>query len=220
MKNKITYFSQVILFAATLLTYTPTLVWAARVSDYKEVSYEDLLNELTIKKTKLQRENESFYNPHRHMGIGYANSLTNIYTKEHALSHQATGIQISAGTDLVNANWYAEGIFRNYSAYTNISEDFSLRELEGKIGYTNTIETIWHYTLSSGLSQRFLRLNDNKLNLSINEATPSLVISTGFFAQVHKNLSVGAEASCRTAIVNRSADQNSFDIALRLNTSL
>ena len=95
-----------------------------------------------------------------------------------------------------------------------------MRELEGKIGYTNNLENIWHYSISTGVSNRFLRYTNNQRGISINESAPSLVIATSLFAQVHKNLSIGAEISGRTSMVNTFAEQNSFDFALRLNTSL
>ena len=47
-----------------------------------------------------------------------------------------------------------------------------------------------------------------------------LVIIVGVFEIDNKNLSVGAEVSGRTSMINTAAEQNSFDFALRLNTSL
>ncbi len=96
----------------------------------------------------------------------------------------------------------------------------SLREFDLKIGYTNQLESIWNYTLSSGLSNRFLRFTDPTRNVDVDSSTPAFVVSTGLNAQVHKNLSVGAEISARTSMVNDTADKNSFDFAFRLTTSL
>ncbi|QDK37412.1 hypothetical protein [Bdellovibrio sp. NC01] len=206
--------------AGLLLALTPTMVWAASGKDYEEVSYDDLLNELSSKKTKLQQENNTAGTPRLHVGIGYANSFSNISTNGEKFSRHATGIQLNAGTDLISPEWYAEGIFRNYGSNSNGSEDFSLRELEGKIGYTNLLQNVWHYTISTGVSNRFMTFKDNTRGINVDESTPALVISTGAYAQVHRNLSIGAEISGRTAMVNKTADQNSFDFAFRLNTSL
>lgn len=208
-----------IALASVLFILTPTMVWAASGKDYEEVSYDDLLNELTSKKQKIQKET-STDTPHLHAGIGYANSFSNISTNGSNYSRHATGIQLSAGTDLISPEWYAEGIFRNYGSNSDGNEDFSLRELEAKIGYTNLLKDVWHYSISSGVSNRFLKFTDNSRGINVDESTPALVISTGIYAQVHRNLSVGAEVSGRTAMVNKTADQNSFDFAFRLNTSL
>jgi len=211
---------QLLLIAVSLFA-APTLVQAAADKDYEEVSYDDLLNELSAKKKSLtQKENNSFDTVRLHAGIGYVNSFSNIATQKQNFNRHATGIQLSLGMDLFSPNWYSEGVFRNYGLTSSGSEELSLREFDLKLGYTNKLESIWSYSISSGLSNRFLRFTDPTRNIDVDDTTPSLVVSTGFNAQVHKNLSLGAEFSGRTAIVNRTADKNSFDFAFRLTTSL
>lgn len=207
---------------ASSVIFTSTLVQAASDGrgDYQEVSYDDLLNELSAKKrTVIPKSSSDLDDVRLHAGIGYANSFTNIATQNQNFSRHAAGIQLSVGMDLFSPNWYSEGVFRNYGQNSSGAEEFSLREIDLKIGYTNKLESIWSYTLSSGLSNRFLKFSDGK-GLSVDETTPSLVISTGFMGQVHKNLSIGAEVGARSAVVNRTADKNSFDFAFRLTTSL
>lgn len=200
----------------------PTLVQAAPAnSEYEEVSYEDLLNELSAKKQKVtQSSSSSFDDVRLHAGIGYINSFTNISTHSQNFNRHANGIQLSLGMDLFSPNWYSEGVFKNYGVTSSGSEEFTLRELDLKIGYTNRLESIWSYSISSGLSNRFLRFSDTSKGISVDETTPSLIVSTGFMAQVHKHLSLGAEVSAHTSMVNRTSDKNSFDFAFRLNTSL
>ena len=200
----------------------PTLVQAAASSaDYEEVSYDDLLNELSAKKKNfVKKEQSSFDDVRLHAGIGYTNSFTNISTKEDNITRHANGIQLSVGMDLFSSNWYSEGVFRNYGLTSSGSEEFSLRELDLKIGYTNKIDSLWSYSLSSGLSNRFLRYSDSARGISIDDTTPSLAISSGLNAQLHKNLSIGAELGARSALINRTADKSSLDFAIRLTTSL
>lgn len=203
--------------------FTPTFVQAASDSqgDYQEVSYDDLLNELSAKKHAVTKTTKSDLDEVRlHAGIGYANSFTNIATQKQNFNRHAAGIQLSVGMDLFSPNWYSEGVFRNYGQNSSGSEEFSLREIDLKIGYTNKLESIWSYTLSSGLSNRFLKFSDANTAINVDETTPSLVISTGFMGQIHRNLSIGAEVGARSALVNRTADKNSFDFAFRLTTSL
>ena len=212
-----------VVWAILLSTLTSTIVWASSSQDsgknYEELSYDDLLNELTSKKQKLQESN-STETPRLHAGIGYAHSFSNFATNGDKFSRHATGIQLSVGTDLISPEWYAEGIFRNYNSDPDGSENFSLRELEAKIGYTNLLQNVWHYSISTGISNRFLKFSDSSRGINVDESTPDLVVATGIFAQVHKNISFGGEVSARTSMVSHSADQNSFDFALRLNTSL
>ncbi|WP_374079617.1 hypothetical protein [Bdellovibrio bacteriovorus] len=211
---------QFVLIAVSFFS-TPTLVQAAGSSDYEEVSYDDLLNELSAKKNNLaKKQNSSLDDVRLHAGIGYANSFSNIAAQKQNFNRHVSGIQLSLGMDLFSPNWYSEGIFRNYGLTSSGNEELTLREFDLKIGYTNKLESIWNYTISSGLSNRFMSFSDPTRNIDVDSTTPSLVVSTGFVAQVHRNLSLGAEVSARTAMVNDTADKNSFDFAFRLNTSL
>lgn len=205
----------------SLLTI-PTLVQAKDSnSDYEEVSYDDLVNELKQRKQKLTRiENSSFDEVRLHAGIGYTNSFTNISANNQNYNRHATGIQLHVGMDLFSPNWYSEGVFKNYGVTSYGTEELTLREIDLKLGYTNKLESIWNYSISSGLSNRFLHFSDSTRNVDVNNTTPSLIIATGFSAQVHKNFSIGAELTSNMPVVNRTADKNSFDFAFRLTTSL
>lgn len=199
-----------------------TFVQAARAaSDYEEVSYDDLLTELSAKRRTLTNTQTSSFDTVRiHAGVGYANSFTNISAQKQNFNRHATGIQVSLGMDLFSPNWYAEGVLRNFGVTTIGDEELDLRELDLKLGYTNKLENIWSFTLSTGLANRFLRFSDATKNIDVNSTTPSVIVSTGFFAQVHKNISFGAEVSGHSAVISRTADKSSFDFAFRINTSL
>lgn len=200
----------------------PTLVQAAdRNSDYEEVSYDDLLNELHAKKNNLTNEqNSSFDEIRLHAGIGYTNCFTNIAAENQNFNRHATGIQLSIGMDLFSQNWYSEGVFKNYGVTSYGNEEMSLREFDLKLGYTDRLESIWSYSISSGLSNRFLRFTDSTRKIDVESTTPSLIVSTGFNAQIHRNLSLGAEISAHSAITSRTSDKSSFDFAFRLTTSM
>ncbi|MGZ3768022.1 MAG: hypothetical protein ACXVCP_05255 [Bdellovibrio sp.] len=202
--------------------FTPTLVQAFNnPTDYEEVSYDDLLNELKVKKNNIKKEETSSFDEIRlHAGIGYANCFTNIAAQNQNFNRHATGIQLSMGMDLFSPNWYSEGVFKNYGVTSNGNEEMTLREFDLKLGYTDKLESIWSYSLSSGLSNRFLRFTDPSRGINVDSTTPSLIVSTGFNAQIHKNLSIGAEVSAHSAIISRTADKNSFDFAFRLTTSM
>lgn len=209
---------------ATLSILTaPTMVWAASSNDsgYEEVSYDDLLTEISAKQKRVTLDKTSSLDDVRlHAGLGYVNSFSNLSANGKNYSRHANGIQLSLGMDLFSPEWYSEGIFRNYGTTTSGSEDLSIRDLEIKIGYTNKLEGVWNYSLSTGLSNRFLKFSDPTNNVNVDETTPSFVISAGFAAQVHKRLSLGAEMSAHTPMINKSVDKNSIDIAFRLTTSL
>lgn len=211
---------------STTQFFAPTLVQAEDRGhngdqEYQEVSYDDLLNELNSKKKNLtQKQTSSFDEIRLHAGIGYTNSFTNITAQQQNFNRHVTGIQLSMGMDLFSPNWYSEGVFKNFGLTSYGSEEMTLREFDLKLGYTNKLENIWNYSISSGLSNRFLKFSDPSKYIDVDNTTPSLIISTGFQAQVHRNLSLGAEVSAHTAIISRTADKSSFDFAFRLTTSL
>ncbi|MBO9666661.1 MAG: hypothetical protein J7501_07580 [Bdellovibrio sp.] len=205
----------------SLVTFTaPTIVWATSNSDYTEVSYDDLVNELSRKKDTADQAERAVNAGKAHLGIGYANSFSSISAAGKTFSRHTSGVQVSAGMDLGSPRFYTEGIFRNYGTNDSTTESFSLRELDMKLGYTNVIENIWNYSLATGLSTRFMKYTNSETHGSIDQVTPSLVISSGIFAQIHRNISIGAEISGRTAMINNAQDKDSFDFAFRINTSL
>jgi hypothetical protein len=204
-------------FASAVLALTPALVQAAS-SSYEEVSYDDLVQELS-QKSKTRSTEVAAPMPTLHAGIGYANTFTNIAAGGRSYNRYANGLQLSLGSELFAPEFYTEGIFRNYGS-PNAAEDFSIRELDLNLGYKNKLEGIWKYTISTGLSNRFLKFEDPSNKVSVDDTTPSFVVSSGFLAQVHKRLSFGGEISLRQAIISKTADKNSVDFAFRITTSL
>ncbi len=104
---------QFVLISLSLFS-TPTLVQAAnsdgKSDEYEEVSYDDLLNELSAKKKHLTKKQESSFDDVRlHAGIGYSNTFTNIAAQNQNFNRHASGIQLSLGMDLFSPNWYSEG---------------------------------------------------------------------------------------------------------------
>ncbi|AHI05575.1 hypothetical protein BDW_05335 [Bdellovibrio bacteriovorus W] len=208
---------------ALLFTLSAGTMVHAASSDYEEVSYEDLLKELDQKKNQMRssiRTNDSLDAVKMHVGVGFANSFTNISADKSNFNRHASGVQVSLGMDLMTPEWFTEGVFRNYGVNTSGNEELSLKELELKLGYTNYLEGIWKYSLSAGISNRFMKFSDDTRGISVNDTTPSLVVGTGFNAQINRFISLGAEVSARTALVDRTADKNSFDLIFKLNTTL
>ena len=202
----------------------PTLVQAEVDSsgkDYQEVSYDDLLNELNAKKTNIRKDTQSSLDTVMiHAGLGYVNSFSNFRTNGQNESRYQNGLQLSLGIDLFSPNWYSEGVFRNYGVTSQGSEDINLKEFDLKVGYKAPISNIWAYSFGTGIANRFLKITDSSRDVSVNETTPSFMLSGGFYATPSKNISVGLEANARTPFVSDTADQNSFDFALKVITSL
>lgn len=211
------------LLVTILLISTPTLVQAARGSDkdYEEVTYDELLNELSTKKNKLVNDHVSpFDTVMIHAGLGYISSFANYRANNQNLNRYQNGLQLSLGIDLFSPNWYSEGVFRNYGVTSQGEESINLKEFDLKVGYKAPIAQMWSYSLASGLSNRFLTITDSSKSIDVNTTTPSLLLSAGVYINPNKNLALGLEGSAHSALVNRTVDRDSVDFAFRIITSL
>lgn len=208
---------------AILLSSLPTLVQAEGkdAPGYTEVTYDDLLTELSAKKTTLARESRSpFDSVMIHAGLGYISSFANFQANNETMSRFETGLQLSLGIDLFSPNWYSEGVFRNFGVSSQGTETINLKEFDLKVGYKAPVSNLWSYTLGTGLSNRFLTISDPARGIDVNSTTPSLMISGGFYANPNKNIAIGIESNAHAALISRTADKSSFDFALRVITSL
>ena len=201
------------IFTASLPT---TYVQAA---DYEEVTYDSLLNELTLKKNRSitkQNNNYRFNDIQIHAGFGLLGSVSSIKTNEGQFSRYQDGLQLSMGIDLFSANWAAEGVFRNFGSEKRDNENLSLREFDLKVIYRNKTSDRIGYRIGGGLTTRYLKYNSPTQN--VNDSTPFSLVSFGMDSFITKNMSIGLETSLRTSMITRTIDKNAVDVALRLDT--
>ena len=121
MQNKKTL--QIVLIVAALFGAS-TLVQAAPASsssEYEEVSYDDLLNELSAKKKTMARShNDSLDATRIHAGIGYANTFSNISTMVYGSMPQvlnAANKVRASHKEIKGKIPYRAGAFHKDSAY-------------------------------------------------------------------------------------------------------
>ncbi len=189
--------------------------------DYQEVTYDELLNELSTKKSKITQEKSSPFDEIMiHAGIGFLNSYSEFKVNGENLNRFQSGMQLALGIDLFSNNWYSEGVFKNYGITTQNSEDITLREIDLKIGYKDMINNVWSYSFGPGIANRMLKISDTRRNIDINESSPSFLLTGGIQAHPNKNIAIGLEANARSAFVNNTADRSSYDLALTITTSL
>lgn len=212
------------LAVALLSTVVPTLVQASEPKDsrdYQEVTYDDLLNELS---SKQKQQTANGYSPFDqvmiHAGLGYISSFSNYQANNQNFSRFQTGLQLSLGIDLFSPNWYSEGVFRNYGVSSQGDETINLKEFDLKVGYKAPLSGVWSYTLATGLANRFLTIQDPSRDIHVDSTTPSLLVSGGVYLNPNRNVAIGVETSAHSALVSRTADKDSFDFALRVITSM
>lgn len=184
-------------------TLTPCFGRAAATaeSEYEEVSYDDLLARISNKKTYLKQESGSpFDDVLIHVGIGYITSFSETSIPNDNISNRLSGIQLTLGINLFNPNWYSEANWKNYGVNSSASQEVSLRELDFRIGYMNSLSESWNYKIGTGLATRFLHFSNPSKLINYDSTTPALLAHFGLFNMISKSLSFGAEVSMESPL--------------------
>ncbi len=203
--------------ALSLLVHSPKV----QAEEYEEVSYDDLVNQISHRKSQINSRQETsanFDNLLIHAGIGLVTTATSInYQGNDNLKYQ-NGFELSMGIDLFSENWATEGVIRNFGQSTSGSETRSLRELDLKILYRSSPLNKFGFRAGAGLGTRYFKLSDSANGASIDDTTPTALAFGGLDVYLSKNVSLGIEAGLRSAMVSSTTDKNSIDTALHLDT--
>ena len=192
----------------------------SQVSDpsYQEVTYDDLLNQLSRKKSQLQSDkNSPFDKIMFHAGLGLISSAISVQIDGKDRTKYQNGFQLSLGVDLFSEVWATEGVIRNFGTVKSGNETRSLREFDLKVFHRIQINSDSGLRFGAGLGTRYLKINDALSGLAINDNTPVTTIFGGLDSFLSKSTSLGVETGFRTAMISRTHDKNSVDITLRLD---
>lgn len=186
----------------------------ATETEYEEVSYEDLLGRIANKKSYLKSESSSpFDDILIHTGLGYVTTFSEAALPNDNISPRLAGIQLTLGINLFNPNWYSEANWRNFGTSTSLSHEVSLRELDFRIGYLNSLDHNWNYKIGTGLSTRFFHYSNPTKALSYDSTTPALMIHFATMNSINKYLSFGAEISMQSPLT-ASYDRGGWNLGL------
>ena len=198
--------------------FAATLVQAA-TPEFEEVSYDDLVNQINLKKSSISENSHDPLDELKiHAGFGLISSANSVSIQGQDSFKYQNGFQISLGIDLFSNNWAAETVLRNFGQAGSGSETRSLREFDLKLIRRDFLSGNLSYRLGAGIGNRILKVDDSSQNISVNDNTPCAVLFGGFDSYISKSLSVGIEASLHSSMVNQTADKNSGDLTLRLDT--
>jgi hypothetical protein len=220
MTKQISIISILALFLFFASSILATKVRAETSSaDYEEVSYDDLINRLHKKKTRVISNQVSVLDDIAiHAGVGFITSAISVQQNNHLSQLNLNGFQISLGIDLFSPNWVAEGAIRNFgSGSNNPAENHSFREVDLKTFYRSlSTPSIMGYRLGAGLGTQYLDYRDP--GISTSESSPALVVFGALDNNLSKNFGVGAELGYRTSMLSSNANRSSIDLMLRLDT--
>ncbi len=213
---------------ATILMSTTLVQSAVAATDYEEVSYDDLVNQLHEKKNSYRFEgNDPFQQNKIHVGFGLLTSMTNTeYDGGKSMKYQ-NGFQLSLGIDLFSPIWAAEGNLRNFGQAHSGTETRSLREFALKLMHRDRFNGARDslngggslgYRAGFGVGNRYLRISDDINGLVVNDNTPAMVFFGGLDAYASKNFSIGIETDYHASLVGNTADKGALDFTFRLDT--
>lgn len=207
--------------AFSFLSFLSTNVQAntSGSADYQEVSYDDLVNELSQQNAKqnalINRSSDS-HDLKIHAGIGYATSFSNFRLNESPSQKFLSGIQLSLGIDLFSQNLFSEITFKNFGVDSKVNESLSVKQLDLKLGYQDHLASgPWGYRLGAGISNRFMKYSSP--SQSLNETIPALSIHAGLDTYLSRALILGLEFSGRTALTEQVYDRGSLDMTIRMD---
>lgn len=187
----------------------------------EEVSYDQLvkeLNERVQSQTRSSKNLSSFDQLSIHGGFGYTSSLNMVSVGDSKRTIFEEGIQLSMGVDIFSRNWLAEGVLRNFGRSRREDYELTLREFDLRVVYRNMAQSNAGYRIINGLAARYMKYTDSSQGININQSTPSYILGMGIDIFLDKNLSLGVEFSGRTALIGESADKNSLDLSLKMDT--
>lgn len=206
-------------FLFTVLLST-TASFALPENDGEEIRYEDLVNQLTAKrKANISRSTpDTLDNLKIHAGIGLIGSANSVNINgSNAIKYQ-NGFQVSLGIDLFSPEWASEVDMRNFGQTKSGTETRSLREFDLKFMNRAMFNSIYGYRLGAGIGNRYLKIEDERNDISVNDNTPCGLMLFGLDSMISKNMSVGLEGVFHSSLINRTADRNSLDMTVRLDT--
>ncbi|HPI41342.1 MAG TPA: hypothetical protein PLJ21_11100 [Pseudobdellovibrionaceae bacterium] len=189
---------------------------------YQEVTYEDLLKEISGQKKQVMKQTSisPLDDVKIHMGLGMMSSITHFNLQSHHYERFQNGMSVSLGIDLFSEQWFAESVFKNYGLTTQGVENLTLRELDLILGFKKNMNNNIGYFVKSGLSNRYLNFSDLTKNITHDENSPHLLLSTGFNIYLTPHMGLSFDISGQSALVQSTSLKNAVEFAFRLNTSL
>lgn len=127
--------------------------------DFEEISYEDLLQELSLKTERVakpRRDEDFFGKVILHAGFGLINSQMGLDVEDDHFFRRKNGFQLAVGIDLISPEWRLEGAVRNYGQTHTSNEYYSLREFDLKVIHQIPFGRNLGLRFGGGLAARYL----------------------------------------------------------------
>lgn len=205
--------------AAFLLINLHSTKVLAAVSDSEELSYDDLVSELSEKREKSQKKNATRGPVQSHLGLGILNSYNEI--SEHGETSQASssGFAISTGMDLNSELVRGELEFRNYSSMGSGSQSGTMREFAGGLHFRRPVSDRWQMKFGGGLALRMLNFSDTSKGIDVDDTSSMFHLGAGVEAKLSQTVALGGGLTTHFPFGTATSDRRSVDMGVKLDTS-
>lgn len=185
-------------------------------------SYDEIVDKLSRADSNSLTTNQAYRSEIRtfsraHIGLGLAQTFfdADAVALDSSMQNQG-GLIINIGVDVLSTKWGLEGSYANFGTQNTDDTQIKLREFAIKGLYKPSINKTWTMRLGLGVSSRFLDI----VNQSTNESykTPSGLFLFGLDSYISQSVSVGADLSFKTALIDDTIDNTSVDLAFRVDT--
>ena len=190
------------------------------MADYE--SYDEIVDKLskyttTEVTTKPRYTDSSRTFSTAHLGLGFTQTFYDAdATNFNSRMQNQGGFLVTVGVDLLNEKWGIEGSYINYGKLEASNSSLKLKEFTIRGLYKPSIAKNWNMRLGLGVSSRFLDIANAEINQSYK--TPNGLFLFGIESYMNSFISVGADLSFKTAMINDTIDKNSIDLAFKVDT--
>ncbi len=198
------------------------IVFGVSLGSANYESYDEIVSKLSAYEDRKLTDNQAYRSEIRtfsraHIGLGVAQSFfdADATALRSGMQNQG-GLIINLGVDVMNHNWGLEGSYANFGTQNTSNSQIKLREFTIKGLYKPPLNKTWSLRMGLGVSSRFLDISNPQTNVSYK--TPSGLLLFGLDSYISKFISVGADFSFKTAMINDTIDKNSVDLAFRVDT--
>lgn len=195
-------------------------VCSSAFSNYE--SYDEIVDKLSYYNKSSTSTNQAYRSEIRtfsraHVGLGLSQTFfdADAVALDSSMQNQG-GLLINVGVDVLNPSWGLEGSYSNFGSQNTNNSEIKLREFSIKGLYKPSINKTWTMRMGAGVSSRFLDISNPATNVSFK--TPSALFLFGLDSYISQFVSVGADLSFKTAMISDTIDNNSVDLAFRVDT--
>lgn len=156
-----------------------------------------------------------------HTGLGISTSYLTIAPERGSrMNAFMRGVEFNFGIDLFSENWISEVAVRTYQPEdVNETTQISMREFDLKLTYQSQIAQSLRSRFSGGLAARYLKFRSRDADEITKRqySTPASIMAAGLQYSINKAISIGTDLSYRTALIDETVDDSSFDASVRLD---